>query len=140
MQVGAVVGLRLEVDVLLADGRAVADHGERVGRDLVVPAVVDVEVGVDAVVGEHQLVDLADPDAAVGDHAAGVHPAGVREVRDHGVRRGVQQAVQLGVLRPDEAHPQQRDQREDEELDLGASQDHRPVTIPGTSRLTRAGS
>ena len=48
VQVGAVVGLRLEVDVLLADGRAVADHGQGVGRDLVVPAVVDVEVGVDA--------------------------------------------------------------------------------------------
>ena len=140
VEVGAVVGLRLEVDVLLTDGRAVADHGQRVGRDLVVPAAVDVEVGVDPVAGEHQPADLADADPAVGDHAAGVHPAGVAEVRHDRVRRGVDQPVQLGVLRPDEAHPEQRDQGEDEELDLRTAQDHRLVTSPGTSRLTSVGS
>ena len=69
VEVGAVVALRLELDVLLTDRGPVADHGEGVGGDLVV-AVVDVEHDVDALVGEHELVHLADADAAVGDLAA----------------------------------------------------------------------
>ena len=54
------VGLRLQLDVLLADGRAVADQRERVGGD-VVEVVLDVEVDVDALVGELQLARPARP-------------------------------------------------------------------------------
>ena len=43
------------------------------------------EVDVDAVVGELELLDLADADAAVGHLTAGEDAAGVGEVRDHGV-------------------------------------------------------
>ena len=43
LEVGPVVGLRLQLDVLLADRRPVADQRQRVGRDRVV-ALVDVEV------------------------------------------------------------------------------------------------
>ena len=78
------VGLRLQLDVLLADRGAVADHGEGVGRDVVL-VVVDLEVDVDAVVGELELADLADLDAAVGDLAAREDAAGLLEVRDDGV-------------------------------------------------------
>ena len=55
LQVGLVVGLRLQLDVLLADRGAVADHGQGVGGDRVV-VVVDVEVDVDALVGELELL------------------------------------------------------------------------------------
>ena len=78
VQVRAVVALGLELDVLLTHGGPVADHGEGVGGDLVV-AVVDVEHDVDALVGQLQLVHLADADAAVGDLASGEDAAGVGE-------------------------------------------------------------
>ena len=47
-EVGLAVGLRLQLDVLLADRRPVADQRLGVGRDLVL-GLVDVEVDVDAV-------------------------------------------------------------------------------------------
>ena len=76
------------------------------------------------------LLDLADPDAAVGDLAAGEDAAGVGEVRDHGVGVVEEQPVELGVAGADEADAEQRDDHEDQQLDLGAAGDHR-VTIPG---------
>ena len=133
------VGLRLELDVLLPDGRPVADDGQGVGRDVVV-LVVDVEVDVDAGVGELELLDLADPHAAVAHLAAGEDAAGVGEVGDDGVRRVDEQPVEPGVARADEADADQGDQHEDDELDAGPAGDHGATTIPGTSRVTRAGS
>ena len=102
--------------------------------------VVDVEVHVDAGVGELELLDLTDPHAAVAHLAAGEDAAGVLEVGDDGVRRVDEHAVEPRVARPDEADPDQGDQHEDDELDAGAAGDHGATTIPGTSRLTRAGS
>ena len=66
VEVGAVVGLWLQLDVLLADGRLVPDQRDAVLGDLVV-LVLDVEQHRDAVVGELHLGDLPDADAAIGD-------------------------------------------------------------------------
>ena len=129
------VALRLQLDVLLADGGAVADERVRVGGD-VVELVVDVEHDVDAVVGEDQLAHLSHPHAAVGDLRALEGAAGVGEVGDHGVALVDQQAVEPGVAGADEADAEQRDEREDQQLHLGPTGDHRSTTIAGTSRLT----
>src|SRR5262249_22665282 len=99
--------------------------------------------GVDAVVGQHQLLHLADVDAAVGDLTAGEDATGVGQVHRHGVVVVVEDRVEVGVARADERHAQQRDHREDDQLDLGTPGDHfdsPPTTIGGTSRLTSDGS
>ena len=135
----ALVALRLQLDVLLADRGAVADERVGVGGD-VVELVVDVEHDVDAVVGEDELAHLADPHTAVGDLRALEGAAGVGEVRDHGVALVEHEPVEAGVAGADEADSHQRDEGEDQQLHLGPTGDHRSTTIPGTSRLTRAGS
>ena len=134
---GPVVGLRLELDVLLTDRGAVADDRERVRRD-VVPLVVDVEQDVHAVVGDLEVADVADGDAAVGHLGAVEDAAGLSEVRSHGVVVVEEDPVETGVLGADVGAPEQRDQHEDEQLDLGATRDHRAT--PGRSRATRIGS
>jgi hypothetical protein len=111
----------------------------RVGRD-VVELVVDVEDDVDAVVGEDELAHLPDPYAAVGHLGPLERPAGVGEVRDDGVALVDEEPVEPGVAGAHEADPHQREDGEDGQLHLGPSGDHRSTTIPGTSRLTRAGS
>ena len=85
-------------------------------------------------------LDLPDLDAAVGDLAAGEDAAGLGEVGDHGVGVVEEEPVEPRVARADEAHADQRDDHEDQQLDLGAARDHRLVTIPGTSSETRSGS
>ncbi len=118
LEVGARVALRLQLDVLLTDGGAVADQRAGIGGDLVV-LVVDVEQDVDAVVGEHQLLHLPDADAAVGHLGALERTAGVAEVGDHGVALVHEHPVQLGVAGTHERHADERDDREDEQLHPG---------------------
>ena len=139
LEVGPVVGLGLELDVLLADRRLVADQGHGLRRDLVA-ALVDRQQHVDTLVGELHARDGADLDAAVGHLGAGEDAARLREVRVHGVGRVVEQPVEPCVAGTDERHPEQGDDDEDDELLLGACGDHRTSATPWKSIVPRPGS
>ncbi len=81
--VGAVLVLRLEVEVLLADRRQVVDVDRRVGRQL--DLLLDRHLDLDALARRGHLGDLADLDAAVGHLAALEQSAGARQGRGHRV-------------------------------------------------------
>ena len=128
-QVGGCVRARPQVDELLADRGLVRHHGDDVARDSR-SVVLDVEGGVDAVVGERQLADLADGDAAIGDLSAGEDAAGVLELCGDRVAAVDEEPVDLRVPSPDDGSTDQSDDREDDELDLDASGDHRATAGP----------
>jgi hypothetical protein len=73
----------LQVDVLLADRGAVADHGAHVGGHL--RAGAQAQVDLHAAVDEVEVLDLARGHAAVGDLGALEDAAGVDELRRHDV-------------------------------------------------------
>ena len=137
-EVGLLLGLRLQVDVLLADRGPVGHDRLGAARDVLV-LLLDVQHDVDALVGQHHVADLADGDAAVGHLGPGEDAAGLGEVRRDGVGLVEDQPVEAGVAGAHEGHADHRDQREDDELDLGPAGDHR-CTIPHTSRAPRSES
>ena len=117
----------IEVDVLLADDRAVGDTARRrwpgssgrvqssMARSTRTPLLDQV-----------QLADLADRDAAVGDLGVGEDAAGVGEVGVDGARRrcrtGSWSARRSSARHV--GHADQRDDHEQDQLDLGRSPQH----------------
>src|SRR3546814_6070716 len=73
VEVGALVGVRLDVEVLLADGGQVADVERAVHRHL--DALVDLDLGHHTVGAEPDLLHLADLLAAVVHRGLVVQPA-----------------------------------------------------------------
>ena len=96
------------------------------------------EVGVDALLGQLQVGDLADGDAAVGHLGAVERAARVREVRDHRVGVVEEHPVEPRVAGTDVGDPDQGDDHEEHQLDVGATGDH--FATPGRSTWTSTGS
>ena len=124
---GAARRARLEVEVLLAHGRAVLDDGLGVLRDLGAP--VEPRVDDDAVARQAQRLDLAHRDAAVGDLGADEDAARLGEVGGHDVA-----AAGDLVGEPDVAGREDRDegdgqQGEGGELEPHGAGDHREPPV-----------
>ena len=134
VQVGAGVGAGLQVDVLLADRRAVGDHGEGVGGDG--RSAVDVQSRGDAGGGQPQRVHLADGCAAVGDFGAGEDASGDGEVGADGVSGVDDRVGEAGVACADVGHSDGGDGGEGDQLGFGAGGDH--GCIPSVMRSARA--
>ena len=131
LEVGRVVVRRDEVDVLLTDHRPVGDRGRRVHRNLGAGAVVDVERDLDAVLEELERAHPTDRDAAVGDLGVAEDAAGVGEVGVHGADAAAEEALeQPDVVRAHVRHPEQGDQDEHDQLDLGPAPQHGRITRP----------
>ncbi len=116
-QVGGPVGSGLQVEVLLAGHRQVRHLGVQLTRD-VVGGVVQVQVGLDSVVGEPDRPDPADGDPAVGDVRVLEQAPGLRQVHPHHVVAGhAEQAAHVRVVGAEVAQYQHGQRQEGDVLD-----------------------